>query len=147
MAALRSQKEEAAASQAERVASLQKQLSAAQRELERERSGPVPSVVLSDGSRKNREELRRMVPSFDWNSFFGGLDRVNKQSPQSPPSTPVDAPRGAEQPGVPYTPEPVQDIPEALPEGWSLETHQGKPLYVNHAAKTYSWVHPSLSKA
>jgi hypothetical protein len=99
---------------------------------------------------------REMVPSFDWANFFGGLDRVNAQggggaggggAASSSPAPPNKPPRKSSRENSDSRKETsnpsAEDLP--LPPGWTLENHNGKSLYVNHEAKTYSWVHPALS--
>lgn len=119
------------------MSSLKKQVGDAHQALEASRAGEIPSVILTDGSRKSAAELMVMVPSFDWTNFFGGLDRVNAQgnvgaSSPTPPTKPPRVSRAQqEQYNDTADDDGIHDVPSdmPLPSGWSLENHNGKPLY------------------
>ena len=91
-------------------------------------------VQLSDGQVYTKDQLAVLVPSYGWDTFFDELIRL-KDMPPSGEAKAAD--RSVPQPPPPE-PEPPQNQPQKqsgpedpLPEGWTVEAYDGKPLYGN----------------
>lgn len=141
--------------QDKKVQSLAQELKAAQQKLD----CPLPNLTLSNGSVFAKEELKKMVmfivstlarrvffycdthllyamqvPNYEWDTFFNELLKIKPKASQ------VDEPTLAR--GAPDAPDdihptmspsqtnvPLDHDELPLPEGWSKDLHEGKPLY------------------
>lgn len=110
-------------------------------------SKPLPSIALTNGNVYDKGQLKTMVPNYEWDTFFTELLKIKPKADAEHAQARAASPQQSRDPVPNVSPTqtnvPLEPGEPPLPDGWSKDIYEGKPLYVNHSTRSFSWVHPA----